>query len=73
MADLLIPNMPPDLQHQLEESAARHQRTLAMEVVMLLREAMGNPERPTERPAPFKGRFPLTQELLDQAQSERRG
>lgn len=73
MADLLIPNLPPDLQHKLEESAARHHRTLAMEVLTVLQEAMGKPDRPVERPVPFKGRFPLTQDLLDQAKSERRG
>lgn len=72
MADLLIPNMPPDLHEQLEESAARHHRTLALEVLALLQQALGKPERPSAPPEPRDLGFLLTQEFLDKAKSEAR-
>lgn len=72
MADLLISNVPPDLQHQLEESAARHHRTLALEVLALLQQALGKPERPSAPPEPRDLGFLLTQEFLDEARGEGR-
>ena len=72
MADLLIPNMPPDLQHQLEESAARHHRTLAVEVLALLQEALGRQEQPNTPPEPRDLGFLLTQDFLDRVKTEGR-
>ena len=72
MADLLIPNMPLDLHQQLEELAARHHRTLAMEVLALLQEALGRQERPNTPPEPRDLGFLLTQDFLDRAKTEGR-
>jgi hypothetical protein len=72
MAALLIKDLPPELHQKLRESAARHRRSLTKEALVLLEDALRQPRRAAAPPQPFKGRIPLTQDLLDRAKAEGR-
>ncbi len=71
MPGLLIKNVPLELQRKLKEMAARHHRSMTREAIRILEEglALGDSER--EFPAPYKGKFELTDGLLRDA--KRRG
>ena len=72
MPGLLIKDLPTTLHAKLKESAARHHRSLTKEALALLEEALALPPRTVQRPRPFAGRLPLTQEILDRAKAEGR-
>lgn len=72
MAALIIEDLPPELHLKLRESAARHRRSLPKEALAILEDALSRPPATLEPPRPFKGRLPLTQDLLEQARAERR-
>jgi len=74
MPGLLIRELPDDLHEKLKERAARNRRSLTKEALVILEMALSgtNATGGTELPTPFKGRFRLTDEWLDQAKREGR-
>lgn len=72
MPGLVIKDLPAKLHRKLKERAARHHRSMTKEVLAMLERALSEEERPQEVPPPFKGRFALTDELIDQARREGR-
>jgi hypothetical protein len=71
MAGLLIKNLPPELHARLKDEAERHRRSMTQQALVILEEALGLRPWP-EPPAPFRGRFPLTQDWLDRARRDGR-
>lgn len=71
MPGLLIKDLPPELHQRLKESAARHHRSLTKEALALLEEALARPRRDVEPPRTFRGRVPMTEDLLERARRER--
>jgi plasmid stability protein len=65
MAALLIKNLPESLHRRLKAEASRNRRSMAKEVLMLLDRGLSGQSPPP--PAPFKGRFPLTDAWLSRA------
>lgn len=59
--------MPAELHRKLKERAIRHYRSMTKEVLAVLERALSEADRPQEIPPPFKGRFALTDEFIDQA------
>jgi len=72
MAELLIQDLSPELRQRLEEAAARHRHSVDAEARRILAEALASDDAPEPAPAPFRGRFVLTQDFLDRARSEGR-
>lgn len=72
MAGLVIKDLPPELHRKLKEQAARHHRSMTKEVLAVLEQALSKEVSPQEAPPPFKGRFALTDEFIDQAKREGR-
>ncbi len=71
MPSLVIKNLPEDIHHRLKVQAARHHRSMTREVIAILSEDLGKPAA-YDLPAPFKGKFPLTEEFIDKAKREGR-
>lgn len=67
MPGFVIKDLPPKLHRKLKAQAARHHRSMTKEVLVLLERALNEEDRPNEIPPPFKGRFALTDEFIDQA------
>ncbi len=72
MAALVIKNLPPELHRKLKEQAARHHRSMTGEAIALIEAALTRVEGVQEVPPPYKGAFPLTQELIDEAKQQGR-
>jgi plasmid stability protein len=74
MPGLLIRDLPEDLHRKLKERAARNRRSLTKEALVILETALSgtNTSEGPETPMPFKGRFLLTDEWIDQAKREGR-
>ena len=73
MSGLLIRDIPPALYQRLKDSAAKHHRSLSKEALAIIEEVLeGGDTSSVELPRPFKGRFPLTDELLQRARREGR-
>ena len=71
MPSLVIKNLPEDLHHRLKEQAFRHQRSMTCEAVAILSEGLSQSDM-GDTPALYKGKFPLTDELIEQARREGR-
>lgn len=74
MPGLLIRDLPDDLHQKLKEQAARNRRSLTKEALVILEMVLcgtSMTEGP-ELPTPYKGRFLLTDEWIDQAKGEGR-
>ena len=71
MAALLIKRFPLGLHRKLKRLAVTHHRSMTQEVLVLLEEALDRPSVVGEFGTPFRGRFRMTQEFLNQA--KRRG
>ncbi|MCP4432727.1 MAG: Arc family DNA-binding protein [Gammaproteobacteria bacterium] len=71
MPSLVIKNLPEDLHVKLKEQAARHHRSMTREAIAILSEGVG-PMNTREMPAPYKGRVPITEELINMAKHEGR-
>lgn len=72
MAGLVIRNLPPELHEKLKAQARRHHRSMTKEAVALLEKALTEEPEVREAPPPYKGKLPLTDELLDRAKREGR-
>ena len=72
MPGLVIKDLPAKLHRKLKAQAARHHRSMTKEVLALLERALSEETRPQEVPPPFRGRFALTDELIDRARREGR-
>lgn len=72
MPGLVIKDLPAKLHRKLKERAARHHRSMTKEVLAMIERALGEETTPKKVPAPFKGRFALTDEFIDQARREGR-
>ncbi|MFQ5614672.1 MAG: hypothetical protein ACE5H9_21335 [Anaerolineae bacterium] len=73
MPGIVIQELPERLHQKLEERAMKNRRSLAEEIKALLEMAL-NIERPegTAPPPPYRGRFLLTDQWIDQARREGR-
>lgn len=71
MPSLVIKNLPEDLHRRLKQQAERHHRSMTREAVVILSEGVG-PSTTREAPAPYKGKFPLTEAFIDEAKREGR-
>lgn len=67
MPGLVIKNLPTKLHRKLKERAARNQRSMTREVLVVLERALSEELPPPEPPPPFKGRFALTNQFIAQA------
>lgn len=65
MAGLVIKNLPDELHRKLKARAAEHRRSMTQEVLQLLERGLADDETVAEPPAPYKGKFPLADELID--------
>ena len=72
MPELLIKDLPANLHRKLKAQAARHQRSMTQEALALLERALNEEPQANVIPPPFKGRFALTDEFIDQARREGR-
>jgi plasmid stability protein len=72
MPSLVIKQLPENLHRKLKEQAARHHRSMTREAIALLERGLALDEEVREPPAPYKGRFPLTDALVDRAKREGR-
>jgi plasmid stability protein len=71
MPALVIKNLPPDLHRRLKEDAAQHHRSMTQEAVHILDQALHR-VRPIPEITPYKGKVPLTLELIEEARREGR-
>lgn len=69
MSTLVVKNISPDLHERLKARARGHHRSLTQEVVTILEASAGLSQN---RPLPplRKGKFPLTEEWLNQVKRE---
>ena len=67
MPSLVIKNLPPRLHRKLKEAAARNRQTMTGQVVAILEEALAERKPLNRLPPPIKGRFPLTNDFVQQA------
>lgn len=72
MSSLVIKGLPQDLHRKLKEQAARHHRSMTREAIALLERGLALDEEVREPPAPYKGKFPLTEALINHAKREGR-
>lgn len=72
MPGLVIKNLPPELHRELKERAARHHRSMTKEVLAMLERVLSEEAPLQEPPPPFKGRFTLTDKLVERAKREGR-
>lgn len=72
MPGFVIKDLPAKLHRKLKAQATRHHRSMTKEVLAVLERALSERDRPQEIPPPFKGRFALTDEFIDQARREGR-
>lgn len=72
MPALVIKDFPPELHRKLKEQAAHHHRSMTREAVALIEEALVVAGRLREVPPPYRGRFPLTQDFIDDAKNQGR-
>jgi len=74
MPGLLIRELPEDLHQKLRKRAARNRRSLSKEAMVILESALGteNLIEATEALKPFRGRFRLTDDWINQAKREGR-
>ena len=71
MPSFVIKNLPDDLHQRLKKQASRHHRSMTREVVAILSKSLSQSEV-QDVPAPYRGKFPLTDEFIDQAKHEGR-
>lgn len=72
MAGLVIRQLPEELHRKLKEQAARHHRSMSKEALALLERGLALEDEVGEPPAPYKGKFRLTDDFVDQAKREGR-
>lgn len=73
MAGLLIRELPDDLHRKLRMRAKQNRRSMSKEALILLEMAFTSVEpKRTPMPQPFKGKFLLTDEWIEQAKAEGR-
>jgi hypothetical protein len=74
MPGLLIRDVPDNIHKKLKERAARNRRSLTKEALVILETALSETETTegAEPPTPYKGRFRLTDEWIEQAKQEGR-
>lgn len=60
MPDILIRNIPKELQEKLKTRAATHHRSMNKEAYAILEDALTDENRVSEIPEPFKGKIELT-------------
>jgi plasmid stability protein len=68
---LVINNLPEEVHQKLKHQDQRHHRSMSKEAIAILSEGLGN-NKTVELPAPYKTRFPLTDEFIDNAKREGR-
>ncbi len=75
MAGLMIKDVPPELHQRLRSRAAANERSLAREVLVILRSVLEAPAGPPTleelQRNLIRGTRPLTQAMLDEAKRER--
>ncbi|MDZ7685694.1 MAG: Arc family DNA-binding protein [Gammaproteobacteria bacterium] len=71
MASLVIKNLPEDLHAKLKARATQQHRSMTREAILLLETALRE-ERVSEVPPPYKGRVPLTRELIERGRQSGR-
>ena len=73
MPGLVIKDLPENLHRKLKAQAIRHHRSMTKEVLAVLERALSDEDNAQKVvPPPFKGRFALTDEFIDQARREGR-
>lgn len=73
MTSLVIKHLPEELHSKLKAQAKRHHRSMTKEAIALLEQGLGiGTNMARELPAPYKGKFPLTDEFIDQAKRQGR-
>ena len=71
MPSLVIKNLPEEIHVKLKAQAVRHHRSMTGEAIAILSDAVGHMTT-REMPAPYKGRLPITEELINAAKHEGR-
>lgn len=73
MPNLLIRQMPDAIHRKIKERAARNQRSINKEILVLLEDALAQVATlPAEPPIPFKGLFKIDDTWLQEAKEEGR-
>lgn len=77
MASLIIRDIPPELHRRLKAQAKKARRSMGKEALHLIEQVMagGSVSVPggfvlKELPVPYKGRFPLTDKLINKWKRE---
>lgn len=71
MPALVIKDLPEDVHRRLKKEAAQHHRSMTQHAVVLLKQGL-HQVRPVPAFRPFKGKVPLTDDLIQSAKREGR-
>lgn len=71
MPDILIKKVPADVHRRLKEDAAKHHRSMARHVLVLIENSLEESAK-LDLPAPIKTAKPLTQTILSKGIKEGR-
>ncbi len=73
MPGLLIKELPTEVHQKLKARAAKNRRSMTKEALYLLETALLEDKLPHPNlPTPLQGKFPLTDEWIDEAKREGR-
>ncbi len=71
MPSLVIKKLPEQVHKKLKQQAAKHHRSMTQEAILILNDGLNLGEI-REVPAPYKGKIPLSDEMIDFAKLEGR-
>lgn len=72
MTTLVLKNFPEELHAKLKVSAEKNHRSMTKEAIALLQSSLESSGGNRELPPLVKGKFPLTQKMLNEAKREGR-
>ena len=72
MSDILIRNIPKDMQAKLKDRAKQHHRSMVKEIYAILEESLKANEAVKESPTPYQGSFQITNKFIDDAKRSNR-
>ncbi len=67
MTDILIRNVPEDIKNQLKKRANSHHRSVTKEIYAILEESLLGKNQLRECPEPYKGKFEVTNQFINEA------
>ena len=71
MPDILIRNVPIDMQKKIKERAKRHHRSMVKEIYAILEENLNDEVLIREEPPLYKGKFKITNKFINNAKKPR--